>query len=233
MGTRKAATGTGSVWLVVGVALLVPTAAWMASVGLRLGDYAGHALPPGQLAYVFSKLAGLLAFCLLWLQCLFALGRHLPGLGDLPRAGGGLHRTLGLLTLGMALLHYGLFFAAASARGDGPAWELLLPNFAHGYYTLHVGLGIVALWGLILGAWAGWRLSHGGRAWRWAHMAWVPVFALVFLHAYAIGSESRFGAMRYVFLCMLASTLALALVWVWARSKRHLGSRRPTMGEAS
>jgi hypothetical protein len=206
------------VWLTVGVALGAPLSAWLLSVGLRLGDYVGHSLPPGQLPYVFSKLAGLMAFCLLWLQCVFALGRGLP---VLPRAGGRVHRTLGVATLGMALLHYGLFFAAASARGGGLAWELLVPNLLHGYYTLHVGLGIVALWLLLVGAYAGWRLSRGAWRWRAPHRVWIPIFALAFVHAYAIGSESRYGLMRFVFLSMGASTACLALPWLRERMSRR------------
>lgn len=198
---------TGLICMLV---LGAPITVWWISVGSPVA-YLTHDLPPGQSLYIFSKLAGLIAFCLFWLQCLFALAHRAPVLNGFPLTGAATHRLLGLTTFGFALLHFGLFFAAASLRAGAPAWDLFVPKFTHGYYSLHVSLGLIGLWILVVGIYAGWRTSRGRTAWRKIHMVWPAVFILVFWHAFAIGSESRYGAMRYVWLFIATSLVAATL----------------------
>lgn len=193
-----------------GAVLVTPAVTWLSSVG-NPTDYLRYTLPPGQVPYVLSKLAGLLAFSLFWLQALLALSQGTPVQKLLPPLSYQAHRNLGMVTVVMALLHFGCFFSASLLRAGSSAWGLWVPQFTHGYYTLHRSLGLIALWLLALGAFAGWRRRRGGRAWRWTHRVWLAAFVLVVLHGFGIGSESRSGAMRYVSLFIVASLSVASL----------------------
>ena len=215
------------------LALGVPVATWLAGVGDPL-DYLRHALPPGQVPYVLSKLAGLVAFALFWVQALLALARGTPVQALLPTLSARAHRNLGLSTLGAALAHGGLFFAASLLRTGGAAWKLWLPQVGHGYFALHVSFGLVALWLLVLGAYAGWRRrSSGGALWRWVHRAWAASFVLVVVHGLGIGSESRAGAMRGLSLLIVVSLGAVALLRLQAALTPRGAARRPVPGGSS
>jgi hypothetical protein len=209
--------------LACGIVLIAPVASWLRSVG-NPADYFQATLPPGQALYVLSKLVGLMVFSLLWLQGLLALARRVPLLRGLPSVSSGAHRGLRLALVATAFLHFGLFFTAASVRAGSPAWSLWVPQLTGGSYNLHVSLGLVALWLLLVGALAGWRSRRGSKRWKWAHQVWLVAFALVFLHGFGIGSESRLGAMRYVFLFIAVSLIAavLARVYLAARGDRSL-----------
>lgn len=64
--------------ILLGTGAVVPTlAVWLTSVGNPL-DYLRYELPPGQALYILSKLLGLVALALLWLQCLTALAQRSP-----------------------------------------------------------------------------------------------------------------------------------------------------------
>jgi len=198
------------VWSAFAAVLSVPFIAWLISVR-DPGAYLTHALPPGQSLYVFSKLGGLLALFLLWMQCVLALAHRTPILHGFPAISFKAHRRLGLVTVIAVLAHAVLFIMAVALRTGSPAWNLLLPNFAHGYYNSFVSLGLIAGWLLVLGIYAGWRTSRGYMAWKKVHMVWPVVFALAFLHSFTIGSESRYGAMRYVLLLVATSFAAVGL----------------------
>lgn len=208
------------VCLILVAVLVAPVVVWSISVGNPL-DYVVHTLPPGQALYVVAKFAGLLALSAFWVQCLLALARRTPALRGIPPVSLKFHRRLGSATLVLVLAHVGLFFVAASMRAGAPAWNLLWPSFGHGYYNAFVSLGLIALWCLLLAAYAGWQVSKGKSGWKMVHMLWFVVFSLVFLHAYAIGSESRFGAMRYVLLFVATSLIAASWSrWVARKSQR-------------
>lgn len=181
---------------------------WLLSVGNPV-DYLTYTVPPGQLLYILSKLVGLVAFGLFWLQCLFGLSSGTSAATYLPRLKRGGHRLLGFVIAGLVILHFLLFFAAASIRAEAPAWNLLLPNFSEGYYNFHVGLGVVSFWIMAIAIYAGWQSARGRRAWRSVHMLWPIVFGLAFWHAFGIGSESRLGMMRYVWL-FIGTSLVIA-----------------------
>lgn len=216
------------VYTTFAVVLAVPVLVWLISVGNPL-EYFTSPLPPGQALYIGAKIAGLLAFCMLWVQCVLGLARRAPVLNGFPPIKLQLHRRLGLVTLLLVLIHVGLFFGAASLRAGTPAWSLLWPNFTHGYFNAFVSVGLVAFWCLLLGAYAGWRTSRGDLKWRSIHMVWFITFTLVFLHAYAIGSESRFGAMRYVVMFMGASLLAAVFSRAMASQSSVPGAKATDM----
>jgi predicted ferric reductase len=205
-------------WLVFVAVCLSPVVAWFASVNDPFA-YFRTGLPAGQQMYLIAKLFGLLAFFLFWLQAMLALARRAPILAGFPCSDPRLHKVLGIVSALLILVHVGLFVAAASTRSDRIAWDLLWPDFTHGYYRTHIDLGAVALWMTPLMLFAGWRLSRGRRAWKAVHMMWPVAFVLMFLHAYGIGTESRFGAMRYIVL-FVAASLAIALFYRLLRRNR-------------
>lgn len=195
------------IYMVFAAILGTPAIVWFSSVNSPLA-YLSHSLPPGQLLYVAAKLLGLLALSTFWVQCLLGLARHAPALKGFPTVGGRVHRYLGLVVVLLVFAHVSMFVIAASMRAGAPAWNLLWPDFSHGYYGSFVSLGLIGVWLLLFVAYAGWKTSRGQRRWKKAHMLWFVVFAFAFLHAYAIGSESRYGAMRYVLLFMATSLVA-------------------------
>lgn len=205
------------VYTVFATILCAPVAVWLLSINDPLA-YLSHFLPPGQLLYVAAKLLGLLALSMFWVQCVLGLARHAPVLKGFPTASARVHRYLGLIVVLLVLTHVSMLVIAASMRTGTPAWNLLWPNFSHGYHRSFVSLGLIGVWLLLFGVYAGWKTSRGQRHWKKAHMLWFVVFALAFLHAYAIGSESRYGAMRYVLLFMVTSLVAAAasrLIKAW------------------
>jgi DMSO/TMAO reductase YedYZ heme-binding membrane subunit len=79
---------------------------------------------------------------------------------------------------------------------------------------------VVAFWLVCVTVFAGWRTSRGGRRWKAIHLLWPAVFGLAFWHAFTIGTESRFGGMRYLVLALVAS-LTVAAMARWFRSRRR------------
>jgi len=205
-------------YLTIAAVLFAPLIVWLISVKNPVA-YLIKDVPPGQALYIVSKLAGLFALCAFWGQCILALAARAPVLREFPTVRQHQHKVIGLLTLVLVLTHISLFFVAASLRGGAPAWTLLWPNFSHGYYNAMVSLGLIAVWLLLLGVYAGWRTARGSRAWKKVHMIWFAVFLLVFIHAYAIGSESRYGAMRYVLLFIATSLVAATLSRIGIRAR--------------
>jgi len=197
-------------WWAVAIVLCMPVVVWSVSVGNPL-EYLFQPVPAGQMLYVVAKLAGLLAICMFWAQALLALARHTPVLKGFPTSSPTLHRRMGLVTVALVIAHVGFFVAAASLRKKELAIDLLLPNFTHGYYFMFVGLGAIAFWIVMAAAFAGWRISRGHRIWKSMHMLWPAAFIASFAHAYAVGTESRYGAMRYVSL-LIAISLMVALL---------------------
>lgn len=216
--TSKRAQGAIPIALIL--LLCLPVVAW----GLSVRDpsaYFTYVLPPGQRLFVFGKLAALLAITLYWMQAVLALANRIPWAHGRPLIGANGHRRLGLATFAMVSLHVGLFVTAAVLRAGPSGWAFLLPNFTHGYYAAMVSVGLIAFWLLILGVFAGWRVTRGATVWRKVHALWPVVFALGFIHAFAIGSESRFGFMRYLFLFIALSLLASGLLRVRSEWRRR------------
>lgn len=192
-----------------------PVSAWTLSVNDPMAYVRWDGLPPGQQWYLAAKLAGLLAFCLFWAQCVIALARHVPRLSTWLASDLRWHRNLGIVTALLLLAHVVLFVVAASLRTGHVAWDLLLPDFTHGYYRSSVALGAAGFWLVCLTVFAGWRTMRGGRRWKSVHMLWPMVFGLVFWHAFAIGTESRYGAMRYIVLGLVVVVCIMGALRGW------------------
>ena len=213
-------TSTRIARLVLALVCCAPLIVWLATVHHPLSYVRFGGMPPGQQLYLVAKLAGLLAFCLFWTQCVLALARHAVIVPGFPSSDLRLHRRLGLATAALILVHVGCFLVATTMRTGHAAWDLLLPVFDQGFYKFNVGLGVVAFWLVCGTVFAGWRVSRGARRWKAIHLLWPAVFGLAFWHAFTIGTESRFGGMRYLVLALVAS-LVVALLARWFRPRRR------------
>lgn len=200
---------TRALWVGLILICCAPLIVWMASVNDPTSYFRLNGLPPGQQLYLLAKLSGLFAIFLFWLQCMLALARYAPIALGFPASDFRLHRRLGIATGLLILAHVLPFVMAASLRTGHAAWDLLIPNFTHGYYRSNIGLGAIAFWIVCLTVFAGWRTARGRRHWKRVHLLWPVVFGLAFLHAFAIGTESRYGGMRGV-MVFLALSVGIA-----------------------
>jgi DMSO/TMAO reductase YedYZ heme-binding membrane subunit len=207
------------VWAAMILICCAPLVVWTASVHHPLAYIRLGGLPPGQQLYLLAKLSGLFALCLFWMQCLLALAAHAPLFVGFPAATPRRHRRLGAATALLILGHVALFVTATSLRTGHAAWELLLPDFTHGDYKFNIGLGVIAFWLVCTTVFAGWRTSRGGHRWKMVHRLWPLVFGFAFLHAFTIGTESRYGVMRHLVLLIAVSLCVAALMRWWRAGK--------------
>jgi predicted ferric reductase len=192
---------------------MIPAGFWLQSLD-SFAIYTDYETPPGQILYIFSKLMGLYAVFLLWLQILLGLGRKMPN-GQRPGISMTLHRNLGIATFAALVLHAALFVLAVSVRKEYFVYGLLLPVFNDGFYRLAVTLGILALYGLIFTLIAG-VLRKQGKKWAvWMHRISLVAFALTLVHCLLIGTETRYFTMIALYSLMVIS-VAIAL---YCRSK--------------
>lgn len=206
-------------WIAI---LTLPWAWWYSTADLTA--YWQYGAPPGQIWYVLSKLFGLYAAVLLWLQAL--CGLLLPtsfGIW-LPRWARARHGILGGITLLVVVGHIGSFVAAVSLRKARFEWPLLLPNLSDFYHS-SITVGLIAFFLLLLAVGAAF-LRHSLRpVWRWLHRLVQGVVALGLLHGFLIGTETRDGFYT-VFYGALALSFILAVAIRWHASK-HNGRHTP------
>ena len=196
----------------LGVCVLVPVMVWWQSVG-DMRVYIDYRTPPGQTLYVLSKLAGLYALFLGWLQILLMLMKQSAPDGIARRWSLAFHRAFGFTVLGCMTLHVALFVAAASLRTGHVAFGLLAPNF-NGFYATAVSLGLFGFYGIVIVAIAGVLRAAGRLRAAWVHYAALPVFGLTYLHSLLIGTETRAEPMLVLYAIMGVSLLA-ACVYRW------------------
>lgn len=209
--------------LVCAATLLIPVLVWLISTQGPIA-YFIHEVPPGQRFYIISKLFGLLALTLFWLQCMAALARFAPALRGFLILSRRQHAWIGSITFVFVLVHIGLFITASTLRTGHLALPLLVPKFDQGFYAACVSLGAVAFWILLAVIAAGVLRSRGYEVWRWIHRASLVVFAIGFLHGISIGTETRFGLMKYVYAFIGLSLATAVASWIWMRVRAR--SRR-------
>jgi predicted ferric reductase len=216
--------------LILAILLAVPLAAFAYNVRGPL-QYLGPNPPPGQPAYIMMRVAGHVAFVLMFAQLVVgssavALSRWLDW-GGLVR----FHRGLGLFTIGAVLSHPLLFGWGRTLRaGKEQVSTTLLPHLGVNYWETMLALGAFALYAAILAAAAamlGRRI--GERAWRIVHAMNYAAFFLAFFHAISIGSETRFPAVTIEY-SILAGAAAVALL-VRARRLFRAGPSPSASGE--
>lgn len=202
---------------------VVPALIWLQSTG-DISIYFEYETPPGQVYYVLSKLTGMYAVFLLWLQVILALAKKTIISEKLPLQSINFHRNLGLLSFSALTLHIALFVAAASIRKDYFAYGLLLPDISHGFYAFAVTLGVFSFYGLILVVIAGYVRRRGIHSAKWFHRVSVIALYLTLIHCLLIGTETRYFIMMAIYVFMIcALTVMLYLYFLDTKSiKRSL-----------
>jgi DMSO/TMAO reductase YedYZ heme-binding membrane subunit len=104
-----------------------------------------------------------------------------------------------------------LFLWARTLRGGTvPFLDTFWPDAFQDYYHRHLFFGALGLYGMaaaVLAAVYGPRLQP--KRWLLVHRANYAVFFLVWLHSFAIGSETRVGPVPLLYTAMAAVVLAL------------------------
>ncbi len=201
-----------SLWLSLVLLTLMPFLYWLQTIG-DINIYLKYETPPGQTYYVFSKLAGMYALVLVWLQIVLALLKQSTFGQYLGFWNVGFHRRLGISAALCVALHAGLFVIAVSMRKAHFAYGLLLPNFSHGFYAFAVTLGVFALYLIIAVISTGILRNNKSYRLAWIHRFAIVAFILAFIHSLLIGTETRFNAISLSYLIMAA----IGLFALWAR----------------
>lgn len=129
-------------------AFLLPCFEWLRAVDIQRVTTDRASFPPGQLFYLAAKLLGMLGMSLALVQIgLSAL--HRARLMRLDRAD---HAVLGTLVTLLVMGHVVCFVTGVSIRNGHITWHLLAPDLLNGSYNRGVGLGVIALWLLLLGS---------------------------------------------------------------------------------
>ena len=193
---------------------LIPGITFLSTTG-DISVYFSSPVLDGQFLYIVSKLVGLYAMFLLWLQVMLGLlGKQvLSRLGlDFKPA---FHASLGLTVVGLLLAHITLFVIAASIRNGNFAYQLLLPNLFGHYYPMIVSLGLIAAWLILVALLFVALRTRFQFLWKWGHRLTLPAFFLVFFHSYLIGSETRAGLLEYFYYLMFFLVALVLFFRIW------------------
>lgn len=201
--------------LPLGLILILPIAIFFKTTG-DVSEYFRYQMPAGQTWYLISKVSGLYAIVFLWLQILQGL-LSVCGHSFLNRSRNThFHRNLGLCVLSLFICHITSFIIAVSLRNGFFSYQLLLPNFFTSYYPKIVSLGVIAAWFLLITIGVGIADGRLGKiGWVWSHRLSWAAFFLVFFHSYLIGSETRVGAMEWLYFFMFGSVITATVYRVW------------------
>ncbi|MGH8177222.1 MAG: ferric reductase-like transmembrane domain-containing protein [Steroidobacter sp.] len=202
------------------ITLSTPLVVWLSSTG-DLYVYFTRAVPPGQTLYVLSKFFALAAIVMFWFQCMSALAKDTPVLRGFFRLSPPRHAIFGMATFAAVLTHVLLFVAASAMRTSHVSLDVLTPRFDHGFYRTYLSLGAIAFWILLIVVFAGWKRLRNAPRWRWAHRLGFAVFALAFLHGVNVGSETRFGFMKYTYAFIGLSVGAAVASRLWVAAQRY------------
>lgn len=186
--------------------IAAPVILWVQTAG-RLEDYLYPALP-GQSHYVLSKLSGLVTVFLLWAQLCLGLAQSIGSWHF--RVSIRTHQWLGMVTAMVMLLHYLLFVVAVWQRKGVFPVNLFIPRLGDYYHTA-LAFGQLALVLTVLVVFAGKKHLHHrqNKRYFWLHRLSLPVFGLVLLHSYLIGSEVQVTIAGWAYVVMLVVVLAL------------------------
>jgi len=187
-------------------------AAWAMTTGNPL-NYVSVTVPAGQRLYVASKVFGLVAMTLFWLQALAGLARRTPVLREWFALSYRGHRNVGIATMAMLAVHVGLFFGAVSLRSGHLAWHVLIPDLTAHYFKFYVSVGVIAFAVMLAVVAAGW-LRRRRSIWRWLHRAWMVVFGLGAWHALSLGTETRNAVVFSLYIAMITTVVMAVLAWL-------------------
>lgn len=201
-------------WIVL---LVIPLFSWLSSEGNIL-DYFIYTVPQGQFLYVISKLLGLYGLTFLWLHMSYALLRHSFFNVYLVPWSIKRHRNTAIFALVLIVLHLGLFVMAVSLRKELVSFDLLIPNFSHGYYKSLLSFGAIGFWLILFVALTGRLLALTKKnEWtlRWLHRLSFVCFTLVYFHGLGVGSETKSGILFLFYLFMGGSLLVFILLRIF------------------
>jgi predicted ferric reductase len=194
----------------VAALLVLPLASLTSQTG-AMSYYLGEGYPPGQGAYVMMRVAGHLAFALVFLQIVLGLQHRRVEAWLGTRTLLPVHRSLGLAALLIAFSHPVLFEWARQLRtGQSSVTATFWPPVATGFYELHQFFGAMGLYLLVVGVAAGAlgpRLAP--RSWRLVHYVNYGVFFLVWYHSFRIGTSTRIGLLPLLYTVLAAIVIGL------------------------
>ncbi|HHL45984.1 MAG TPA: hypothetical protein ENJ24_05425 [Gammaproteobacteria bacterium] len=186
--------------------IAAPVILWLQTAG-RLEDYLHPALP-GQTHYVLSKLSGLITVFLLWAQLCLGLAQSIGSWRF--RVSIRTHQWLGMVTVMVMLLHYFLFVTAVWQRKGTFPFNLFIPRLDDYYHSaLTIGQLALVLTALVVFAGKKHFYHRQDRRYFWLHRLSFPVFGLVLLHSYLVGSEAQVTIAGWAYVLMLVVVLAL------------------------
>lgn len=187
---------------------VIPFAIWWQHVG-DLSVYWHYEMPKGQVLYIASKLAGLIASGLLAFQvCLGFLRCSL-----LKNNGALMHRchmVVGIALLVFGVGHVALFVTGVSIRQGYPALSLLMLNFSD-YMHTGITLGLLSGVLLLLVAMVG-RYQRKAPVYKWVHLSSVLVFIGVIIHSLMIGSEANTYYYQWYYVLLIFMVIISATV---------------------
>lgn len=190
--------------------LTLPGLTWLSSVG-DLADYWRNQAPPGQVPYVVSKLFGLFAIAIFWMQLVYmvlnAKTNSLLGIEGFNKY----HRGVGACIFLLIASHVAFFLLGPVLRINQFMTQYLTPTFSAGFYRSIVTLGIFAAILVIVGLLFVVGRNQSTNVRKWGHRAMMPAFVLAFVHSLLIGSESRMLPMLILYCMMPLIFLLIAL----------------------
>ena len=151
---------------------------------------------PLQLAWQFSRATAVISYVMLTASMIWGLilsTKISKAITPAP-AVLAIHNALSWAALGLGVLHpLSLLFDNYFTYN---IFHLLIP-FIGPYRPLWVGLGVIALYGLLLiNLSFKWKKKMGHKAWKAIHMLTFPTYVLVTIHGFMAGTDSPLiGAM--------------------------------------
>jgi hypothetical protein len=181
--------------------------------------------------YVLARALGLAALVLAAVDIAlgFDLARRVAAGGQPPPAGDLLHRSLGLLVVGLVAAHAAVPYL--SAVGPYGGWPTALVPFAQPFSwgtqaTVSESLGILALYLFALAGPGYLLVARRDRGWRVLHRLVVVAYALAVFHALFLGSDFYVAGWPRVALIAVQIPVLLAL----AARLRAPGARARSAG---
>ena len=118
-----------------------------------------------------------------------------------------LHRHLGNLTIVLTVIHVGAIYVDDFV--DYTSAELLVP-FVSDEETTAVALGVAAFWLLVVVQLSSWlRRRFDQRLWRGLHLLSAPLFGLVLVHGWMVGTDVDNPVVFVVSLVLVAEVLVI------------------------
>lgn len=198
------------------ILFLIPTVVWLNNTGNPLLYLTKH-VPIGQGFYVWSKLFGLYAVILFWLQATIGL---LKNTKYQPQwISPAIHKWLGITLLLIIIFHVSSFITATTLRSGHLTSHLLLPN-TEDYYHARITLGLLSFSLVVVTLLARKITTKNIRI--NLHRLSLPAFYLSAWHSLAIGTESREPILIILYVFMLSSISSLIAIKIMS----YLTTRR-------